>query len=307
MGEPWELSLRIKPGSPLSSLPITLNCSILGGPDLELESDPAFGVAQTDYVWTVTGVKGEGVFRLSLQGDGMTRALDVPICRLTSPRPVSDYVTVRIDGKPLTSGEEALFSSRGLHTITLMPKPGVTVPDKVKLKADRPGFLLITPDAEVAQTLDPVKGATWECRCTGTGSVLRSLIKASFDKLPSTPLGITGAVDQGKYQLHFFDVNGQHPFPPPSAQGPLVVKAGQLIELNVSVNDLPVLNPVEGVSVVFMAPDYADESAISNSYGRASTVKGVRYSQPGRFVEIVAKTTEETGRISMARLQIKVS
>ncbi|EJM40417.1 hypothetical protein PMI26_03981, partial [Pseudomonas sp. GM33] len=307
VGDSWVLTLEIKPDSPLRSLPIALNCSTIEGPDLELKSEPDFLLPQTDYVWTVTGVKGDGAFRLSLHGDGMTDALDLPICRLTSARPVADYVSVQIDGKPLTSGRDAPFTSWGLHTITLMPKPGVTVPDKVKLKADRPDFLLITPGREVAQTLDPVKGATWECRCTGSGAELRSFIEASFDKLPSRPLGIMGAVTPGKYELSFFDASGQHPFPPPSSDGPLVVKAGELIGLNVRVKDLPIQNPVEGVSVVFTKPDFGDETAISNASGRASSVSGVHYSQSGRLVEIVAKTTEVTGQVSMARLQIKIS
>ena len=308
-GDVWGLSLRIKPDSPLRSLPIKLNCSIVAGSDLELTSDPAFGIATTEYEWSVTGVKGEGAFRLSLHSEVMTGALDLPICRLTSLGPVSDYVTVQIDGMPLTSGQEALFSSWGLHTITLLPKPGVTVPDKVKLNADRPEFLLLAPDGDVAQSLDPVKGATWECRCTVTGSgvVMKRLIKASFDQLPSMPLDIPVDLARGKYQMHFFDVKGPHPAPPPSTQGPLVVQPGQIIELNVRVDDHPVENPVEGVSVMFIAPDYPDELAVSNAYGRASTVKGISYSQSGRLVEIVAKTTEATGRLSMARLQIKVS
>ena len=231
----------------------------------------------------------------------MTRTLDVPVCRLSSPLPVSDYLTVQIDGKPWDSGQEPVFVSYGLYTITLMPKPGVSVPDKVKLVVDQPGWFALTPD--VGQTLDPTKGATWNVRCGYTGAGVKTVINAWFDQLPSTRLDVPVWFQNGDYYLEFFKTGGAvHPVP----ETPITLKAGDSLQLYVSVRTRVDWPRVQNVDVLVAMPDFPDEVANTYATGIATPKRMVSYAQSGRLVEIIATTTQPSGQLSWGRLLIQI-
>lgn len=76
------VTLKAKPDSPIAGHPVSLNYSIiegLGSDDVICE--PGFDSEQTGHSWYVTVVNGAGHFRLSLEGQSMTQALNMPACR----------------------------------------------------------------------------------------------------------------------------------------------------------------------------------------------------------------------------------
>lgn len=75
------LTLRLKPGSPLGGHALQLHCAGLEGFNPgDLKCEPGFDRPITsNYLWLLTGLQGSGRFQLSLSGEGMEKAIDLPI------------------------------------------------------------------------------------------------------------------------------------------------------------------------------------------------------------------------------------
>lgn len=158
-GEVKMLSLRVKDDSPLAGLPLKLTYQVVEGDDLQVTSEPDFGVAQTDYKWNVTGVFGNGAFKLRVEGSGMTPVLDLPICRIMSDSE-DDPLIIMVDGKVIPHRGQVLVPISSSHTVTI--KPNKMKPDILYGTTNTYGGVTITPDWEIPQVVDPVEGATWQ-------------------------------------------------------------------------------------------------------------------------------------------------
>lgn len=81
-GQSQVVTLRPKPDSPLAGHPVKLKHKLMDLQPADLISDPDFDNFEKEHRWSVTGVNGIGRFQLSLEGESMTRALDVPVSRV---------------------------------------------------------------------------------------------------------------------------------------------------------------------------------------------------------------------------------
>ena len=121
--KPQTVTLKLKPGSPLAGLPVTLSLKVISGLDLEnVESEPKFDREDTSYSWAVTGNTKSGKFQLSLKGTGMTTAITVAISKLISNK-LDDEVTVKIGGQDVPSGGNVFFRGQS-KDVVVTPKPG---------------------------------------------------------------------------------------------------------------------------------------------------------------------------------------
>ncbi|MGF6090195.1 hypothetical protein [Pseudomonas sp. 18173] len=97
------ITLTPKPGSPLKGLPISLNCTIKSGLDIDnLSCEPPFGSDITifAYLWKVTGRVKRGTFQLELKAQGMTSPFTFAISKLLSSN-LDEEVTILLDGDPM--------------------------------------------------------------------------------------------------------------------------------------------------------------------------------------------------------------
>ncbi|MNN56002.1 hypothetical protein D3C81_1709090 [compost metagenome] len=132
---------------------------VVEGDDIQLVSEPDFGVAQTDFQWDVMGLIGNGAFKLGVEAEGMNSALYMPVCRI-----MSDYeeesVIMLFDGKPVRHGGWVVAPHDTSHTVIV--KHNILRPEKVWIKTAY--SVTAVPDDEVPQVVDPVEGATWQIR-----------------------------------------------------------------------------------------------------------------------------------------------
>jgi hypothetical protein len=157
-GEKKSVSLRVKDGSPLAGAPLKLTYLVVEGDDLQLVSEPDFGVAQTDWKWDVTGLIGSGAFKLGVEADGVDSVLYMPGCRMISG--YEDQALIMLfNGKMVRHEEMILVPSISSHTVTI--KCNKVKPDKVWISAGS-WIVETSPDRGVPQVVDPVEGATWQ-------------------------------------------------------------------------------------------------------------------------------------------------
>ena len=121
--KPQTVTLKLKPGSPLTGLPVTLSLEVINGLDREnVRSEPDFGCEDTSYSWAVTGNTKSGEFQLSLKGTGMTAAITVAVSKLIS-NDLAEEVTVKIGGQDVPSGGNVFFRGQS-KDVVVTPKPG---------------------------------------------------------------------------------------------------------------------------------------------------------------------------------------
>jgi hypothetical protein len=121
--KPQTVTLKLKPGSPLRGLPVTLSLEVINGLDREnVRSEPDFGCEDTSYSWAVTGNTKSGEFQLSLKGTGMTAAITVAVSKLIS-NDLAEEVTVKIGGQDVPSGGNVFFRGQS-KDVVVTPKPG---------------------------------------------------------------------------------------------------------------------------------------------------------------------------------------
>ncbi|WP_447890715.1 hypothetical protein [Pseudomonas hormoni] len=300
--QPQVLTLRYKTDSPLPGHPVKLKCRIVEGlEEGSLPSEPDYGEEQTTHRWTMTGLRGIGKFQLSLAGNNMTSELVVPVCHL-SEGGVPDYFTVQFDGNSLKPGDKAHATRYGRHTITLIPKSGA--PDnKVKLDwgIEAPDGVTMTPAPGVSQTVHPTEGATWELRCLGVDAEFS--VKAEWEGASLTALETPVSLKAGTYNMRFTYLGIPMAYPPTEVLAPeLIPGAGWGVQPSVQVTTQEGV-PVAGVNVEFIAPDHPVGFGTTNATGGAGSSVAIKYYPKERHViELLAKTTEATGRVSMIRL-----
>jgi hypothetical protein len=160
-GEKKSVSLRVKDGSPLAAVPLKLTYLVVEGDDLQLVSEPDFGVAQTDYQWDVTGVIGNGTFKLGVEADGMSSVLYMPDCRI-----MSDYedqpLIMLFNGKPVRDSGVVVAPANSSYTVIV--KHNNVRPENVSINAYECAESF--PGKYVPQVVDPVEGATWQVTFT---------------------------------------------------------------------------------------------------------------------------------------------
>jgi hypothetical protein len=155
-GEKNPVSLRVKDGSPLATVPLKLSYLIVEGDDVQLVSEPDFGVAQTDFQWDVMGATGNGMFKLGVEADGMNSVLYMPVCRIMSDFE-EERVIMLFDGKPVRHGGWVVAPHGIAHTVIV--KHNNLRPEKVWIETSDATAI---PGDEVPQEVDPVEGATWQ-------------------------------------------------------------------------------------------------------------------------------------------------
>lgn len=307
-GVSYLLTLRLKEGSPLEGHALQLHCAGMEEfNDGDLECAPGFDLPQTsNYGWLLTAVQGFGKFQLSLTGEGMDKARELPIFRL-GREDLSDFFEVWFDGKRLADGEKALATRYGRHTIALMPKSGAPE-GKVKLDwgtTDPELGLEFTPSLGTAQTVDPIKGATWSAACLGVDGEFS--LKAELEGSPLPPLEIPVSLQAGSNKMRFTFLGIAQPYPPVMVTVNVPGSGtGWGVKPSVSVTTQEG-EPVPGVKVEFITPDHPIGYGITGTNGSVGSSVTVRYyPEEERVVEFLAKTTEETGRVSMIRFLIKL-
>ena len=300
--QPQVLTLRYKTDSPLPGHPVKLKCRIVEGlEEGSLPSEPDYGEEQTTHRWTMTGLRGVGKFQLSLAGNNMTSELVVPVCHLLEGG-VPDYFTVQFDGSSLKPGDKAHATRYGRHTITLIPKSGA--PDnKVKLDwgIEAPDGVTMTPAPGVSQAVHPTEGATWELRCLGVDAEFS--VKAEWEGASLTALETPVSLKAGTYNMRFKFLDILMPYPPTEVlAAELIPGAGWGVQPAVQVTTQEGV-PVAGVNVEFITPDHPVGFGTTNATGGAGSSVAIKYYPKERHViELLAKTTEATGRVSMIRL-----
>ena len=300
--QPQVLTLRYKTDSPLPGHPVKLKCRIVEGlEEGSLPSEPDYGEEQTTHRWTMTGLRGVGKFQLSLAGNNMTSELVVPVCHLSGVG-VPDYFTVQFDGNSLKPGDKAHATRYGRHTITLIPKSGA--PDNtVKLDwgIEAPDGVTMTPAPGVSQTVHPTEGATWELRCLGVDAEFS--VKAEWEGASLTALETPVSLKAGTYNMRFTYLGIPMAYPPTEVLAPeLVPGAGWGVQPGVQVTTQEGV-PVAGVNVEFITPDHPVGFGTTSATGDAGSSVAIKYYPKERHViELLAKTTEATGRVSMIRL-----
>ena len=302
------LTLRLKEGSPLEGHALQLHCAGLEGFNPgDLKCEPGFDLPQNfNYGWLLTGLQGSGKFQLSLTGEGMDKALELPIFKL-GEEDLSKFFEVRFDGKILPDGQQALATRYGRHTITLMPKSGAPE-GKVKLNwgtANPELGVEITPPIGDAQTVDPILGATWSLACLGVDGEFS--VKAELEGSPLTPLEIPVSLQAGSYRMRFTYIGIPQPYPPESIPVyELSPGAGWAIKPSVLVTTHEGV-PVSGVKVEFITPEHPVGIGTTGAQGTTGSSVSVKYyPEEERLLEFLARTTEPTGRVSMIRLLLKL-
>ncbi|WP_223528821.1 hypothetical protein [Pseudomonas sp. GL-R-19] len=159
LGEKKPVSLRVKDGSPLAAVPLKLTYRVVEGDDLQLVSEPDFGVPLTDYKWDVMGLTGNGTFKLGVEADGMSSVLYMPDCRMTSDDE-DEPLIILFDGKQVRYNDIFLVPDNSQHTVTI--KHGKLKPREATVLYFGPST--VSPDAWVQQVIDPVHGATWQVK-----------------------------------------------------------------------------------------------------------------------------------------------
>jgi hypothetical protein len=283
-----------------------LKLKVVNDEGLTIQAKPDFDTwapgANGEVVWELTlGADKSGRIILMVSSEETIQSWDLA-CWVT-PSLVNDF-TLLFDGKPLADSPKALLTRYGLHTLTLMPKGGgPVVNDEIMLEWGIPPTglgLEMTPDVRVAQTVHPTDGATWTLRCLDVDGDFS--VKAAFTELPGTPWDVPMSVAAGAYQLTFLLISVPQPYPP--AVTPAIGLGGTwpAIAPKVKVTTHEG-TPVEGVNVVFISPEYPDGSGITAANGQASSTQGVKYFKEG-IVELIVRTTEVEGRVSMMRLLV---
>ncbi len=289
------VTLRPKPSSPLSGYPIKLKRRLIEGLEPgDLVSAPNFDLEQSAHRWDVTGLASNGTFELSFEGARMTSALTAPVFRVLGS--VSDYFTIQFDGKLLATGEEMLLTRYGLHKITFIPKVGAPARLRLNWGVTPPEGVEMLPAVDTSQAVDPIKGASWEIRCTGFDGKF-SLIAAS-DDLPTLIEEFPVSVAAGSYKLTFIFLGLSMPYPPELTPALMGLKREPLVKVTTQEGV-----PVEGVQIQFIAPDFPDGYGTTGSSGGAFSSQSILYEALGVY-EVIAKTMEPTGRVSMMRCLI---
>lgn len=155
-GEKKSLSLRVKNNSPLATVPLKLSYLVVEGDDVQLVSEPDFGVAQTDFQWDVMGATGNGMFKLGVEADGMNSVLYMPVCRIMSDFE-EERVIMLFDGKPVRHGGWVVAPHGIAHTVIV--KHNILRPERVWIETSD---VTAIPGDKVLQEVDPVEGATWQ-------------------------------------------------------------------------------------------------------------------------------------------------
>ncbi|WCM54202.1 hypothetical protein OH720_14740 [Pseudomonas sp. WJP1] len=306
-GNTYFLKLRLKEGSPLEGQAVQLHCAGLEGYNPgDLTCEPGFDLPQTSYYgWNLTAVQGAGKFQLSLTGEGMDKALELPIFRLVE-EDVSKFFEVRFDGKTLPDGQQALATRYGRHTITLMPKSGAPEGDvRLNWGTENPGLgVEVTPPIGVAQTVDRILGATWSLACLGEEGEFS--VKAELEGSPLPALELPVSLSAGQFIMRFRALGISQPLPPASTIGAeLFPGGGWGLIPSVLVTQGGV--PVSGVKVEFITPDHPIGYGTTGDAGTTGSSVPVKYyPKEERLIEFLARTTEPTGRISMIRLLVKL-
>jgi hypothetical protein len=122
------LRLIYKSGSPLRGHSITLKRRIISGlKPANLISTPLFDSPQINHSWDITGANKSGTFQLSLEGQDMTQAINVPVSTLLS-NTFSDDADIAIDGKPVPAEGNVFYWGQS-QSVTCTPKPGNPLAD----------------------------------------------------------------------------------------------------------------------------------------------------------------------------------
>lgn len=297
-GKPERVTLRPKPGSPLGDHGVKMN--IIWSKQGEMGSFPQENSVEKVHVWTLTPRSDHGEFRLNFVGNDMNQALVTPTCRWL-PSSVSAYFDVLFDGKPLPDGQKPMLTRYGLQTFTLKPKSGMAIPGRVGLRWGTPPIgVKMDPDNAVPQDVHPVDGVTWTLRCLDVDGEFSVRTVAQW---ASEQLEIPMSVTAGEYKLTFSLYGSPMPYPPAvvpalSANPKEWPRATPRITVTTQTGV-----PVPGVWVTFVSPDYADGHGQSDHLGSALSSQVVQYFKEG-IVELVAKVTGATGRVSMMRILI---
>jgi hypothetical protein len=169
--QPKTVTLTPKPGSPLSGLPIKLNCVVKSGLDpLNVVSDPDFGEAQTIYSWKVTGNTKSGTFQLSLLGTGMSTPMILPVSRLIA------LPQILFAEAPIYYGSIAEAAKKGIHRIKINEREG-------KFRDSRVRLILLNAGSnnrlipESGEWLAPDRVAAWELVCGDSDASMRLLVE----------------------------------------------------------------------------------------------------------------------------------
>ncbi|WCM54203.1 hypothetical protein OH720_14745 [Pseudomonas sp. WJP1] len=307
-GTSYLLTLWPKKGSPLEGHALQLHCADLEGFNPgDLKCEPGFDLPQTsNYGWVLTPLQGFGKFQLSLTGEGMTKALELPVSRLGQDD-ISKFFEVRFDGKTLPDGQQALATRYGRHTITLMPKSGAPEGDvRLNWGTENPGLgVEVTPPIGVAQTVDRILGATWSLACLGEEGEFS--VKAELEGSPLPALELPVSLSAGQYIMRFRALGISQPLPPKSTVGAeLFPGGGWGLTPSVLVTTQGGV-PVSGVKVEFIAPDHPIGYGTTGDAGTTGSSVPVKYyPKEERLIEFLARTTEPTGRVSMIRLLVKL-
>ncbi len=171
--KPKTVTLTPKPGSPLSGLPIKLNCVVKSGLDpANVVSDPDFGEVQTIYSWTVTGNTKSGTFQLSLLGTGMTTPTTLPVSQLVaSPQILFSRV-------PMYSNLIADAATNGVHPIQIRDREGKFKDSRVRLILLNAGSNdRLIPDS--GEWLEPDRAAHWDLICSDRNTDMQ--LKVEFE------------------------------------------------------------------------------------------------------------------------------
>ena len=186
--------------------------------------------------------------------------------------------------------------------IPLHSKSGA--PDnKVKLDwgIEAPDGVTMTPAPGVSQAVHPTEGATWELRCLGVDAEF--LVKAEWEGASLTALETPVSLKAGTYNMRFKFLDILMPYPPTEVlAAELIPGAGWGVQPAVQVTTQEGV-PVAGVNVEFITPDHPVGFGTTNATGGAGSSVAIKYYPKERHViELLAKTTEATGRVSMIRL-----
>jgi hypothetical protein len=173
IGSSQVVTLKPKPSSPLAGHPVKLKHKLLDLQPADLISDPDFDSFETEHRWSVTGLTGGGRFQLSLEGQGMTRALDVPVCRLSPEQGVDVWYNgfLKEEGRPI-----ALIKEQWAD-LTFKLKPGTSSSNPIKLEwvgTPHPR-VTIDPALPSSKPIDIDIGAIWKTRCLANSEGVFSL------------------------------------------------------------------------------------------------------------------------------------
>jgi hypothetical protein len=110
-GQPEDVELKPKPGSPIVGYPVTLKRTVTSPLQLtDLISAPEFDVPDPTHKWRVTGANNSGIFQLQIVAQGMT-TINVTANKLLSKK-LSDEATVFLDGIDISDGGVSFYGGR---------------------------------------------------------------------------------------------------------------------------------------------------------------------------------------------------